>query len=332
MWYDGLADQIDRVNISIVTMAAARGATVANYVKAKNWLIDQHHIKGVLVEDELSAASFEIRAKVVINAAGFWEEPSKKSSGTKWIKAYNLVVKRTWFGPYATAVEGNVDFVDADALLKRGKRNLFFVPWRDGTMIGTQYRPYSGDSDNLIVSDEEKKAFVDEVNAIFPEAQLALSDICFAHVGLLPADPRDTNQPAKHSEILNHPTLNNLITIKGVKYTTGLEVGAQAASVAAKKLGRPGSNRFVFDRADFAALKFDAVADLKTRIIQSIRQEWACRLSDIMFRRLEVGNFEFPGIDVVRTCADIMAKELNWSDQQKNIEIDDVLKKSGKNV
>ncbi|MFW9930258.1 MAG: FAD-dependent oxidoreductase [Candidatus Thorarchaeota archaeon] len=60
---------------------------------------------------------------------------------------------------------------------------------------------------------------------------------------------------------------------------------------------------------------------IKAQIIYAIREEMAQKLSDVIFRRTDVGTGANPGKNVIRECADLMAKELNWDNERKGKEI-----------
>lgn len=65
---------------------------------------------------------------------------------------------------------------------------------------------------------------------------------------------------------------------------------------------------------------------IKAQIIYAIREEMAQKLSDIIFRRTDIGTGANPGENVIRECADLMAKELNWDDVRKEKEIIEISK------
>jgi glycerol-3-phosphate dehydrogenase len=51
-------------------------------------------------------------------------------------------------------------------------------------------------------------------------------------------------------------------------------------------------------------------AAIKAQIIHAVREEMACKLEDILYRRTELGAFGEPDALSVNTCADILAREL----------------------
>jgi glycerol-3-phosphate dehydrogenase len=55
----------------------------------------------------------------------------------------------------------------------------------------------------------------------------------------------------------------------------------------------------------------DAV--MRAQVRYAVREEMAQRLSDVIFRRTELGTAGIPGDDVLRVCADVMQAELGWS-------------------
>ena len=49
---------------------------------------------------------------------------------------------------------------------------------------------------------------------------------------------------------------------------------------------------------------------IKAQIIHAVREEMACKLEDVLYRRTELGAFGEPDAVCVNTCADILAREL----------------------
>jgi glycerol-3-phosphate dehydrogenase len=55
----------------------------------------------------------------------------------------------------------------------------------------------------------------------------------------------------------------------------------------------------------------DAV--MRAEVRYAVREEMAQRLSDVIFRRTELGTAGIPGDDVLSACAAVMQSELGWS-------------------
>ncbi len=60
-------------------------------------------------------------------------------------------------------------------------------------------------------------------------------------------------------------------------------------------------------------------------IIYFIREEMALKLSDIVFRRSDLGTAECPPMIILQNIADVMAEELSWDQNQKAEEIKDII-------
>lgn len=265
VWYDAVAENTERLTFGFVRRAAEAGAIAANYVAAQAVRAAGGAVAGVTARDAESGETIEIRARAVLNAAGPWMEAGwtgrERAPDFPLVGAWNIIVARQWFGPYGVALEGVHEHRDADAVVQRGKRNLFFVPWRGGTMIGTVYEPLAGEPGDYRPSPQAIDAFLAEINAVYPPAKLKRADIAFIHAGVQPGPPGRPGasvEPDKHSEVLDASHRGGprgMFEIKGVKYTTGLTVGERAALDVAAFLGRhvepprdqplPGGDRLV---------------------------------------------------------------------------------------
>jgi glycerol-3-phosphate dehydrogenase len=50
----------------------------------------------------------------------------------------------------------------------------------------------------------------------------------------------------------------------------------------------------------------------------------ALKLSDVIFRRTDLGTAGYPGDDALTRCAEIMGKELGWNRQRIGKELQEV--------
>ena len=143
IWHDGLAVNTERLTLTFILKSVGKGAVVANYLKATGLNLKNETISGATVEDTLSGATFDIKARAIVNASGPWLEKILPSSSDKdllrfcWIKAINIIVKKSLFKEHAVGLEGDAARADGRSFLKNNKRLFFFVPWRGYTMIGT---------------------------------------------------------------------------------------------------------------------------------------------------------------------------------------------------
>lgn len=70
----------------------------------------------------------------------------------------------------------------------------------------------------------------------------------------------------------------------------------------------------------------DRLAVLRAEVVHGVREEMAQKLSDVVFRRTELGTAGYPGSEALRTCADIMSAELGWSPTRRAQELQEVNK------
>lgn len=233
VWHDGLAVNSERLALEHLLMARDLGASLCNYLRADRVTVADNRVVGVEVTDLACGGSDQVRAPWVINAAGPWFDDLLARSGiaappTRWAKAVNVVVRKPLNQRFAVGIEGQAGYQDQDAVVKRGKRFFFFVPWQGGTMIGTTYHAWTGAKDALRCDRVDIEEILSEVNAIYPAWGLRTEDVTFFHVGLLPMadgcdEAADTVQLAKHSLLVDHAAAGGpagLVSLRSIKYTT----------------------------------------------------------------------------------------------------------------
>ncbi len=249
VWYDDLITSTERMALTFIKEGCKLGGVAANYVRVRKLSRLKKHITGAEVTDSLSGRTFTIKADLAINAAGPWADDIRQESHQASItedlaKAVNILIKKSLFPGYGVGLEGSEEFTDKDAKIKRSKRLFFFVPWKKKTIIGTTYSYYSDKCDDLEVKEEEIQEIIDEVNSIYPTAALCKEDVIFVHAGLMPAHTpgsgvrEGTPQLIKHSRVIDHSELESiegLLTIEGVKYTTAPAIAIEVEKVLRKK-------------------------------------------------------------------------------------------------
>ena len=244
IFYDGQIYNPTRLVLSFIKSAIESGAVVANYIEAKEFIINGNSINGVRAFDKESGEEVEIRAKVTLNAAGPWAmQLLNKSSITK--VANNITYSRDAcfvVSRKLTAIQGKT--YDPDALLSRPARHLFLVPWRDYTLVGV-WHVVKDDPDSIIVEKNELQSFIDEINWAYPSLNLKISDITMWNAGLVPFGENKQGQKnlsyGKRSHLIDHEkedNLNNLVTLVGIRYTMARYDAEKAIDIISAKLGK----------------------------------------------------------------------------------------------
>lgn len=335
VWYDAFAHDTERLTLAFVLAADLLGACAANYVRAESLLIEGDTVKGIHAFDLEKKNGFEIRAQVVVNAAGFWAGrllTSSDGSGAiyqNWARALNLVLKRPLFKEYAAGFAGTGEFKDRDALVQKGTRFFFCVPWRDGSIIGTTYEVHEGSAAISSVTVTDIQKMLDEFNLAYPPADLSLDDVSHYHIGLVPLEGDELSNDgdvrvAKKNLFCDHRTisgLKGLITVQGVKYTNAVEMSRRVVDRVQIKLHRSvGRSREINYLPEAEVIKQEY--DLRTCVVHAMENEMALHLRDVIFRRIGFGAVGYPEGEIVARCADIMAAALNWTAGRRQSEIE----------
>lgn len=248
---DGQMYNPPRLVLGFVAAAAELGAVVANYVEAESLLYEGTRVVGVAAVDRLGMRRFDIRARLVINAAGPWAEGLLQSMAPYGARGtYSrdtcFMVARRYATPMALAVQGRAR--DKDALLARNSRHLFLVPWRDRTLVGVWHVVVPREPDAVMLPRVELRQFIDEFNASYPSLRLQESEVCRVDFGLVPfgeASRQDGGLSfGKQSRLIDHRLHGNvagIISLISVRYTVARRDAVDALDLAAAQLDARGS-------------------------------------------------------------------------------------------
>jgi len=101
---------------------------------------------------------------------------------------------------------------------------------------------------------------------------------------------------------LNEKSIRRLIHTYGSKYSEVLQY-------------------IEFDRAQ--GLNED-LAVLKAEVLHAVRDEMAQKLTDVVFRRTDLGSAGHPGNEALRICVETMGAELGWGPERFRTELDEI--------
>jgi glycerol-3-phosphate dehydrogenase len=253
VWYDCQVANTERLALAYLHTATAAGAECANFVEVTGLRLENGRAAGVDVRDRLSGDAFVIHGRAIVNAAGPWVDrvlrrlpspaPDRRFHPSK---AFNLVTRRL-YGDHALGFTVPTAFRDADALLNKGDRLFFVVPWKQFSLIGTRHLRYTGDPDEFGVTEDDIELFLGEINAACPGIALARADVLAVLGGMLPEEPRagDTEvQLVKHSRVCDHASegAEGVVSIVGVKWTTSRAAAEAAVDIVESRIrGRSAS-------------------------------------------------------------------------------------------
>lgn len=314
VWHDYQTINGDRLTLGFAKAASAHGAVLANYTEATGPLASGARIGGVHARDALSGQTFEIRARVIVNAAGPWGATVFDGSAerTRWplLKAMNLVTSRP---ARQAALVGRT----------RAGRSLVLLPWRGRSLIGTSESSDLRQPGDQQARRDEVSAFLADVNQTFPALGLTLEDVTLVHRGIVPASVgKNGISLLGRSRIIDHAQAgtSDLLSIVGVKYTTARVVAERAVDLVLRKFGQPAPPcRTAVTVLPGAALDD---RDPEDAVAHAIHDEMAHTLSDVVIRRTGLGAAGKPADAVVAGIADRMQTILGWSDERKTREVE----------
>ncbi|MEI6632436.1 MAG: glycerol-3-phosphate dehydrogenase/oxidase [Chlamydiota bacterium] len=252
VWYDCQAHNSERLLLSFILAASGKGVAAANYVEAVGFLAASRRVTGAKALDRTTGRRFEIRARVVLNAAGPWTDgvlallDPRAATPPLPLSTGLIIVTRSFIDGYGAGLSCRAGIAAPGTPAAKGSRLYFVTPWRDVTLVGTVHAPYRGSPDDYRVTEGEISALLDAINAAYPSARLGRRDVRAFYGGLLPLGRvhRKTGEAItmNHYRLIDHRGRHGwdgLITVVGVKYTTARDVAAKAVDLALKKLGLP---------------------------------------------------------------------------------------------
>lgn len=229
MYTDGQFDDA-RLAMALALTAKDLGATVLNYFPVTQLIKKNDKVIGVVAEDEWSDKTYEINAKVVINATGVFadsildlDDPDSPAMVMP-SQGVHLVVDKKFFP-------------GSDALMipkTKDGRVLFALPWHDRVVIGTTDTPLNIISDEPVALEEEIEFILMHFNE-YATCKPTRSDILSVFAGLRPL-VKTSNKTSTSLASRDHTILvstSNLITITGGKWTTYRKMAKDAVNNAA---------------------------------------------------------------------------------------------------
>ena len=246
----------ERLCLEFVLGAAGLGAVCVNYATVNGVYSSSGH-GAVEIQDRFSGQGFEVRARVVVNAAGPWVDEVDGFGGM----GQGVVLRRSKGIHLVTR-----PLTRALALVMRTSRggHFFIIPWQGRSLIGTTDVEYLGPLDELSVTEGDVEELLAEVNRACPRANLTPGDVLYRYAGVRPLVDTDSRvySASRRYEILEHdqPGFLGWISAIGGKYTTSRSLAEKIADRVEARLGKkvspcrtasqllPGGVPGVFDR------------------------------------------------------------------------------------
>ena len=215
LYSDGMEDDA-RYTLGVVRTAQERGGLAVTRVRATGALRDGDRVVGATVRDELSGATFDVRAATVLDATGVWGARPDRPFGSDR-STFNILPSR---GSHLVIPRERIPTRVGMTIRVPGKV-CFLVPWPRHWVVGTTDDPYQGSVDRPTASSGEVDRILDAVNGAL-DLGITRDDVVGTFAGLRPLiAPSDASSTVKVSR--GHKVAvegQGLVRVSGGKYTT----------------------------------------------------------------------------------------------------------------
>lgn len=217
VYYDGQFDD-SRLLVHLAMTATEQGAAMVNYCSARSLLkTADGMVRGAAVRDEETGSTFEIEARVVINATGCFSDGVRRMADES-------------VAPMVAPSQGihlvfDASFLKGDSAIMvphtSDGRVMFAIPWHGHTLVGTTDTAISEVSLEPVPMDQEIQ-FILETSALYLDKPPSRADILSSWAGIRPlvkaAGGGSTASLSRDHSI--HIDPSGLLTIAGGKWTT----------------------------------------------------------------------------------------------------------------
>ncbi|MGZ5190111.1 MAG: glycerol-3-phosphate dehydrogenase/oxidase [Flavisolibacter sp.] len=350
-YFDGQFDDA-RLAIDLAKTATEHGAVLLNYCEVIALQKSNSKISGLTAHDLENEKTYNLKAKVVINATGVFvddimkmDQPSAKEM-IRPSQGVHLVVKK--------------EFLKTDHALMIPQtsdgRVLFAVPWQQHVLLGTTDTSIEKASSEPVALEQEIEFILNTVKDYFVQPPTA-DDVLSVFAGLRPLaasskDVKTTKELSRDHKLMISES--GLFTITGGKWTTYRKMAEHTideviklkllkiSSCKTKELKIHGSEHKV-ENSHLSIYGSDAVAiealiktdsslakkispsfeHTEAEVIWAIRNEMARTVEDILARRLRILFLNAQAaIDAAPRVAEILEIELKkdaaWGEQKVN--------------
>ena len=215
LYYDGQFDDA-RMNVSLALTAAHEGAAVANHLEVTKLLKDGGRVAGASVRDTLSGETWDVRAKVVVNATGPFTD------AIRHLDDEDAPPMLTASSGVHIVLDGHFSPPGTGLLIPQTDdgRVLFLLPWLGYTLFGTTDHPAAIEP-NPQPSEDDIDYLLSYLGRYF-DVPATRDDILATWSGLRPlvSDPKAADTAKVSRDHVVNTSSSGLVTVAGGKWTT----------------------------------------------------------------------------------------------------------------
>jgi glycerol-3-phosphate dehydrogenase len=234
LYYEYRTDDA-RLVIEMAKSANENGATLLNYLEVRSFVYDdKNKITGVKLHDRVSGTDIEIKADVIVNAAGPSVDLIRKEDNSLKGKRLQLTKGVHIVFPYSKLPLKQAVYFDVE-----DGRMIFAIPRNGVTYVGTTDTVYNREIDKPECNKEDADYLLKAVNNMFKGVNLTAADIESTWAGLRPLIYEEGKSPSELSrkdEIIISES--GLVSIAGGKLTGYRLMAQKIVDIAIHKLGK----------------------------------------------------------------------------------------------
>ena len=311
----------DRLVVDTLKDSHRLGAVVRNYTECVNakrtgdqWELD-------LQDRHDSSERATIKCSVVINTCGPW--------GDQLTRRLTGISKRRMVGLKGIHIMASLPAELAKwgmMAINREKETLYCLPWKGMHYIGPTRSPYDEDLDAVVCTQKEVNWMLSEINFAIPKLNLTVKDVHYTYAGIQPVscdpkDPKGTRQIRIHD--LGDEGFPNMLMLTGGPIMTYRIIGSDLADAVAKRIRPSGAAQ---ELSYFPSAVTEQIHEAQRRystgplgagiLKKIIEEEQISSLTDLFFRRSDMGWDLDQGRAKLEPVAKIMAAVLGWDGPQ----------------
>ena len=351
VYYDGQFDDA-RLALALARTAEDHDAVVLNYVRFVEPVKANDRIRGAVVQDVETGTTYEVRAKVVVNATGIFVDEIRKRDDSASPKLLRVSRGTHIVLPAQVLGDGSAIMVPKT----KDGRLIFAIPWLGKVVIGTTDLPAPKAEVEPGFDESEIDYLIETINP-FLSRPIAREDILSIFSGLRPLISENAASTAKISrEHRIDISPSGLVTVAGGKWTTYRRMAEDTLDFATdrgmlsktpcvtKELRLHGAPTGALEVDSFAHYGTDAVRVrnliaenrslaakldeelpfVRAEVVYAVRNEMARTVEDVLSRRtrsllLNVRAAERAAPVTARIMADELGRDSAWADEQVRV-------------
>ena len=268
VYYDAQVDDA-RHTVMVARTAKDYGAHIVTGATVTQITRTPDRVTGAIVA--VGGHSFNVKSKVVVAAAGIWNEELYQQFGIK--PGYKIKMSK---GVHIILPKDAID-AKTGIIIKTSLSVLFIIPWGNEWLLGTTDTDYTGDREYPVADSADIDYILNEANKVLLP-KIRREQILSTYAGLRPlVSPANDSSTTKISRehTVDHP-VKGFVSIAGGKYTTYRVMAADAVDAAVKDLDKSSPKSSTKSIALIGAAGYSTLMKQIASLAQSYSVSTAC--------------------------------------------------------